>query len=478
MTKFAFLAVLLAAVACQDPAAPPRVVEAGAFAVSASRAELANDYIVTFARDERDPVGLANALVAAHGGSLKYVYRSALRGFAVADLSDEAVSALDRNPMITRIERDGIATIEGTQIAVPSWGLDRIDAAVGLDASYTYPNGGAGVTAYIIDTGINTGSTDFAGRLSLGPDYVDDGTPEDCHGHGTHVAGTLGGTQYGVAKDVAVVPVRVLNCQGTGSWSAVIAGVDWVTQNHAQRSVANLSLTGNLTSTVNDAVAGAVASGVVMVVAAGNANDDACKYSPASTSTAITVGATTSFDEKWSGSNYGGCLDINAPGAAITSDWIGSPDATATISGTSMASPHVAGAAALYLSVNSTASPTQVAAALTGGATQGRISGLDAATQNLLLYVGFIGSNSPLPLDASFAPAACNGGFSCTFTATATGLTYRWTFGDGGSALGRTVSHNYPKKGGSYLVTLTVSDSQRSASSTQSITCNPKKGCR
>jgi subtilisin family serine protease len=480
MKKLAGLSLLFGVAACQDATSPRTSLAPRAPARSALAAAISNDYIVTFSQNDPDPEEQARALVAAHGGSLRFVYRAALKGFAVADLPDAAVTALQQNPRVARVERDGVATVDGVQSPVPSWGLDRIDALAGLSASYDYPNDGSGVTAYIIDTGINSGSSDFLGRLTLGPDYDDGGTPEDCNGHGTHVAGTVGGTVHGVAKNVSVVAVRVLNCQGTGSYAAVIAGVDWVAQNHPPLSVANMSLSGPGSASLNQAVAGAVAGGVVFTVAAGNRSDDACGYSPGSEPTAITVGATTSFDQWASYSNYGTCVDINAPGTAITSDWIGDANATATLNGTSMASPHVAGGAALYRSVNPSATPAQVAAALLGGATPGAISGVPPSTANRFLYVGFIASGTGgggTQLDASFSPAACGGGFVCSFTANATGVSYAWSFTDGGSANTRTVSHTYPKKGGSYTVSLLVSDGSSSASSTQTVSCNPKKGC-
>jgi subtilisin family serine protease len=478
MRRIPVLSVVVGALACSDATVPPPT---GVRPPSASAALAAapGDYIVTFQSGESDPEGRARALVAAHGGAVTHVYRAALKGFAVTNLPNAAVAAIGNSANVARIEPNGAVTIDGTQAPVPSWGLDRIDANSGLSNSYTYPNDGTGVTAYIIDTGINSSSSDFTGRLTLGPNYDDGTTAEDCHGHGTHVAGTVGGTVYGVAKKVAVVAVRVLDCLGNGNYDDVIAGLDWVAQNHAPLSVVNMSLSGGISASVNQAVAGTVASGVVVVVAAGNKSADACVYSPGSEPTALTVGAIQVFDQ-WASSysNYGTCVDINAPGSGITSDWIGGPDATNTINGTSMASPHVAGAAVLYRSANPSATPTQVVDAIIGGATQGVISGLPSGTPNRLLYVGFIGGGGAAPLDATFSPASCGVGFTCSFTATAAGVTYAWSFSDGGNGTTRTVSHNFPKKGGSYTVTLTVSNGPSFASSTQTVSCNPKKGCK
>jgi subtilisin family serine protease len=286
----------------------------------------------------------------------------------------------------------------------------------------------------------------------------------------------VGGTKYGVAKNVKIVSVRVLNCAGSGTTSGVIAGVDWVTANAIKPAVANMSLGGGASPSLNQAVANAVAAGVTFAVAAGNSTANACNSSPSGEPSAITVGATTTSDALASYSNYGTCVDINAPGSSITSDWIGSATATNTISGTSMASPHVAGAAALYLSWKPAASPTDVVNALTGGATLNRLSGLPSGTPNRLLYVGFIGGGTTPPTGpvASFTKS-CNG-LTCTFTSTSTGtisLT-SWNFGDGTGDTGTPVAHTFGARQ-SYVVTLTVTDGTTPSSTTQSVSCNPRK---
>jgi subtilisin family serine protease len=474
--KKVVLLLLVGAVGCHDATAP-RGASLPPNAVSASAAAAGtNGFIVTFVDDETDPGAQARALTTAHGGTIRFVYRTALKGFAVTNLSESAAAALERNPRVLRVEPDAVVSVGGTQSPVPSWGLDRIDALSGLNNSYTYPSTGAGATAYIIDTGINASSSDFGNRLVLGPDYVDGGTPDDCHGHGTHVAGTVGGTVYGVAKEVRVVAIRALDCAGNGSYANIIAGVDWVALNHDPVSVLNLSLSGPVSASLNQALATAVASNVVVVAAAGNKSSDACNYSPGAEPSAITVGATDIADN-WAGyANFGPCVDVSAPGTSITSDWIGGPTAVNTITGTSMAAPHVAGAAALYRAANPTFNPAQVTTALIGGATVA-ISGLPAGTPNRLLNIGFVTSTMPPP-DAGFSPASCSGGFVCTFTAAATGVTYLWTFSDGGTATTRTATHSYPKKGGNYSVTLLVSSGTTSASSTQTVSCHPKKGCK
>jgi subtilisin family serine protease len=269
-----------------------------------------------------------------------------------------------------------------------TWGLDRIDQADRpLDTQYSFNYTGAGVTAFVIDTGIRTDHLEFTGRVLPGYSVVADSNgTNDCHGHGTHVAGTLGGSTYGVAKLAQLVPVRVLNCAGSGTLSGVIAGIDWAAGTSLRPAVANLSLGSSKSSSVNAAVAGAVAKGITMVVAAGNSAANACNYSPSSEPTAITVGASTSADARASYSNYGSCVDVFAPGSSITSAWISSNTATHTISGTSMASPHVAGVAALALQANPKATPAGVLAFLTANSSDNRLTAVGTGSPNKLIY--------------------------------------------------------------------------------------------
>ncbi len=324
------------------------------------------------------------------GGNLHFRYSEVLNGFAIT-LPDRAVEALRNNPHVDYIEADSVVSIDTTQTGA-TWGIDRIDQrALPLSTTYTYNYTGAGVTAYIIDTGILITHSEFGTRATYGYDAVDGSLPAaDCNGHGTHVAGTVGGSTYGVAKGVNLVAVRVLDCAGSGTTTGVIAGIDWVTSNHTTgAAVANMSLGGSASTALDTAVKNSIADGVVYAVAAGNNNRKACNYSPARVPEAITVGATTNTDARASYSNYGTCLDIFAPGSSITSSWYTSTTATNTISGTSMATPHVAGAAALYKQANPSATPQQVRDALVNNATSNVVINPGVGSPNKLLYTLF-----------------------------------------------------------------------------------------
>ena len=382
------LSVYAAALAIAAPVALAQAAEPPAAHPYAQSKPVPGRYIVVFRDGVANPAAEAATLVRGLGGQLHHTYTSALKGFA-ASLPDAALQGIRNNPNVDYIEQDQTVSLNATQTqSNATWGLDRIDQRdLPLNGQYQYNYTGAGVNAFIIDTGIRATHTDFIGRVLPGFTAINDGRgTEDCDGHGTHVAGTVGGTTWGVAKGVSLIPVRVLDCNGSGTWSGVIAGVDWVANSTLRPAVANMSLGGGASQAVDDAVAGAVSRGATMVVAAGNSNASACNYSPARAPSAITVGASTNADARASYSNYGNCLDLFAPGSAITSAWNTGDSATNTISGTSMASPHVAGVAALALAANTAASPRAVAAFLTDNATLNKISSPGTGSPNLLVY--------------------------------------------------------------------------------------------
>jgi aqualysin 1 len=374
-----FVALFLAGLlACQGP------TDVGPAALATTEAPSAS--IVVFHRSVSDPAGLARRLA---GPGLRHVYTHAIKGFA-ADLPSQAIEALKRNPNVAYIEPDGLAYAITVQSPAPSWGLDRIDQrSLPLSNSYTYLATGTGVNAYIIDTGIRTTHQDFGGRALWRFNSAkgrNAGGDTDCNGHGTHVAGTVGGTKYGVAKGVRLHAVKVLDCAGDGRWSWVIAGIDWVTANAVKPAVANMSLGGDFSQAVNDAVAGSIASGISYSIAAGNSATNACTVSPASVASALTVAASTKTDGHASYSNAGSCVDLYAPGSGILSDWASSDIEAVFLSGTSMAAPHVSGAVALWLETHTTASPAAVTSAILGGATTGVLTGVPAGTPNRLLF--------------------------------------------------------------------------------------------
>jgi subtilisin family serine protease len=414
MRRSILLAAGIGALASCGPDTPeaPRPAERAAIAAPGAsglaRVErpVPDQYIVVF-RSDRDPRPDAARLAQQHGAQVLHVYRFAVRGFA-ARMNEVAAAAIARDPAVLFVEEDGeVEKFEAVQSSA-TWGLDRIDeTARVLDGLYHYASAGSGVHAYVIDTGIHAAHPDFGGRVGEGFTAISDGRgTNDCDGHGTHVAGTIGSSTWGVAKQVQLHPVRVLNCRGSGTWAGVIAGVDWVTGNAVKPAVANMSLGGGAASSVDTAVNNSIASGITYAIAAGNSSADACNYSPARVGAALTVGATTSGDAMASYSNFGRCVDLFAPGSSITSTW--NDGGTSTISGTSMATPHVAGAAALYLgNGHGGASASEVGDAIVGASTAQALSRVGSGTANLLLYAYTLGGGTAAAQTAipTFSPA-------------------------------------------------------------------------
>ena len=322
-------------------------------------------------------------IASAHNAKVATVFENHVLNGAALKMSEKDARELARRADVDYVEQDAVVTAFDTQLNPPSWGLDRIDQAnLPFNQAYSFNSTGAGVTAYVIDTGILISHTDFAGRATAGFDAFG-GNGIDCNGHGTHVAGTIGGETYGVAKDVNLVAVRVLDCNGSGSTSGVINGISWVSSNAQKPAVANMSLGGAKSQALNTAVANSIKTGITYAVAAGNNNTNACNASPASEPTALTVGATQNDDKRASYSNYGNCLDLFAPGTNITSTW--SDGSTNTISGTSMATPHVAGVAALYLQANPMATVSQVSSALINTTIANKVTNSGSRSPNRLL---------------------------------------------------------------------------------------------
>ncbi|MDQ3455628.1 MAG: S8 family peptidase [Actinomycetota bacterium] len=393
-----WLLVAVTALVTASLAGPATAAPTGNILGANSATAVANSYIVVLKdtsglRSEGVPAA-ARRLTERNGGSIQFVYETALRGFATT-MSESNARRLAADASVDYVQQNQTLTATATQPNPPSWGLDRIDQRnLPLNNSYTYPSTASAVHAYVIDTGVRFTHSTFGGRATSGIDTIDnDMDANDCHGHGTHVAGTIGGTEYGVAKGVQIVGVRVLNCAGSGTTAQVVGGIDWVTANAIKPAVANMSLGGGPDPALDNATTNSIASGITYAVAAGNGNifgvgQPACNYSPARVPTAVTVGATDITDRRASFSNYGTCVDIFAPGVNITSAWNGSDNDTETISGTSMAAPHVAGAAAMGLAFRPNFSPQQIRDGLVNRASNGVVINPGAGSPNKLLYVG------------------------------------------------------------------------------------------
>jgi subtilisin family serine protease len=383
------LAAAICAAAFSATTLPAHAVPEGRILGAGQPGSVHGSYLVTLKEGTRAPSAAGRALAEKYGVQISHTYGTVLNGYAIRT-DERRAGRLAADPRVASVVQDTRVRLERTQAEPPSWGLDRVDqTGLPLDRSFTSPDSaGSGVSVYVIDTGVRTTHRDFGGRASHGWDFVgNDKVASDANGHGTHIAGTVAGSAHGVAKQARVVSVRVLDAAGAGTTARVIAGIDWVTRHAKKPAVANLSLGGPRNERLDAAVRASIASGVTYTVAAGNDGRPAGLYSPASVKQALTVGATDRRDAKPAFSNHGPALDLFAPGVGITSASAASDTARVTFSGTSMAAPHAAGAAALYLADHPKAAPAQVTRALTAEAATGKISRRGPGSPDKLLRV-------------------------------------------------------------------------------------------